>query len=387
MKNSKTLRVGIEASCLLVREKTGMEVYVTQLIRAMERFIRASDRIEFYFYYHLGSPYTDRSLISTLPSQSESFHSRFYAPRYGYRLALPMMVDWDRVHVLHLPVPVSMIYRRWPTIITFHDASWVNLPPDGQAIEGHHAQKLYDRAIAQSKCFIAVSKSAKSDLIRCYALDPEQVHVIHHGVDSIYRYDEHAAESVRHKYGLQKFILHVGGLQYRKNHVRMIQAYQMLHSSRGIPHDLVFVGRKGLGYQQIFDKAASSGLAEKIKFLDYVPEQDLPGFYSAADVFVYPSLHEGFGLPILEAFACGTVVVTSNCSSLPEVGGNAALYVDPYDSYALADTIFQAISDQHARREYTQRGLERVAQFSWEKTAQKTVELYRSLCNKSYDDE
>jgi glycosyltransferase involved in cell wall biosynthesis len=178
--------------------------------------------------------------------------------------------------------------------------------------------------------------------------------------------------NVRHPY-----ILSVGVLQPRKNLPRLVEAYGRI--AKEIPQHLVLVGKEGWAFEALRRRVAQSGVASRIHFTGYVADADLPPLYAAADLFVYPSLYEGFGLPPLEAMACGTPVVTSNTTSLPEVVGSAAVTVEPTDTAALAAAVAEVLSSTEKRAELIERGFARVRQFSWERTARETVGVYESL--------
>jgi glycosyltransferase involved in cell wall biosynthesis len=221
-----------------------------------------------------------------------------------------------------------------------------------------------------------VSESTKRDLVHHYGLSPGKVDVVYNGVDADFRPLPPAQiASFRAKQGLaDRFILFLGTLEPRKNVTGLIEAYARLSPPRP---PLVLVGGKGWLYDTVFARVEALGLSGDVHFVGYVPAEDLPLWYNAATVFVYPSLYEGFGLPPLEAMACGTPVVVSAASSLPEVVGEAGLLVDPERVEALAEAIERMIADSDLREEMRSAGLARAAGFSWEATASGTVRTYR----------
>jgi glycosyltransferase involved in cell wall biosynthesis len=227
---------------------------------------------------------------------------------------------------------------------------------------------------------ITVSHSAGEDAVKYLKIRPEKIHVVHHGVLPIYQpQDESKLEAVRAKYGLpSEYILFVGAVVERKNLRRVLEACATLWArGEGLP--LVVVGPKSARSSGILAAVEGSGLGEHVLFTDYVPESDLPALYAAATVFVYPSLYEGFGIPVIEAMACGTPVITSNVSSLPEVAGEAALRVDPTDSDAIRSALERLLSSQELREELRARGLAQAAKFTWENAARETLEVYRRI--------
>jgi glycosyltransferase involved in cell wall biosynthesis len=174
------------------------------------------------------------------------------------------------------------------------------------------------------------------------------------------------------------FILFVGTLEKRKNIEGLIDAYIIAVREQDVSHDLVVVGRKGWLYEGVFKKVRGAGMQDRIQFIFDARQEELPLIYNLADLFVYPSVYEGFGLPVLEAMACGTAVITSNVSSLPEVAGDAAVLVDPMDSSAIADAISKVLSDKQYKAALSQKGIERAKQFTWERCARKTLDVYRA---------
>ena len=189
-------------------------------------------------------------------------------------------------------------------------------------------------------------------------------------------------EDLKKKYGIKgEYILFVGTLQPRKNIVRLIEAFSRVSRSSLIPNtlSLIIVGKKGWLYEEILEAPKKFDVQGKVKFLDFVPDEDLPAFYKHAVCFVLPSLYEGFGLPILEAMKYGCPVITSNISSLPEAGGDAALYVDPLDVNDITKNLELIIKDSELRKKLIEKGYEQVKKFSWEKTAKETLKVLESI--------
>ncbi|MBM4466901.1 MAG: glycosyltransferase family 4 protein, partial [Chloroflexi bacterium] len=234
---------------------------------------------------------------------------------------------------------------------------------------------------------IAISQSTQRDVVRLLGVPPDKVEVVYCGLDEAFRplaKDQVAA--FRSKRGLpERFILFVGTIEPRKNVTRLIEAFATLRPCDPAtlrPCDpatlkLAIGGAKGWFYEDVFARVEELGLEDKVMFPGYIPASELPLWHNAAELFVYPSLYEGFGLPPLEAMACGTPVVAANTSSLPEVVGQAGLTVDPLDVEGLAEAMRRALGDEALRQEMRERGLQRAKGFSWTKTAQETVQVYR----------
>ena len=230
---------------------------------------------------------------------------------------------------------------------------------------------------------VAISEATRQDIIAYLDIEPERVHVIHGGVGSQFHPidDRVALEEKLSEFGLipDGYLLHVGTLEPRKNLVRLIEAYAQARKARprSLP-PLVLVGAPGWNYRQLFERIEALGLEEHVRYLGRISRDDLPFLYAGAVLFVYPSLYEGFGLPPLEAMACGTPAVVSDISSLPEVVGDAAVLVDPLSVEALTSAMLRLIDSRSARQALKQRGLARAAMFTWERAAQKMLHLYSS---------
>jgi glycosyltransferase involved in cell wall biosynthesis len=244
-----------------------------------------------------------------------------------------------------------------------------------------HLNSWVPRSVARADHVIAVSQSTRRDLIELYRTSPDKVSVLYHGVTADFRpvNDASQLEAVRQKYGLgnQPFILSVGTIQPRKNYQRLIQAFAELPEE----YSLVIVGSKGWDYQLVLNEVVTQGLTHRVHFPGFADDADLPALYSAASLFVYPSLYEGFGLPVLEAMACGTPVVAANRSSLPEVVADAGLLVSPTDVASIAEGMKQVLMDTKLHRSMAEAGLSRAAKFSWTATAQQLMTIYQNWLN------
>ncbi len=237
-------------------------------------------------------------------------------------------------------------------------------------------------ALNTAQMTIAVSQSTRNDLLRFFHVSPDRIAVIQEGVDEHFRPPSHAAiDRVRTAYALpDRYVLYFGSNKPHKNVPHLIEAFAKLGiRDQGTKIGLVIAGHWDRRYPRAKELAERLNLIEKVKFIGPVADADLPALYGGAELFVFPSEYEGFGLPVLEAMACGTPVVCSNRSSLLEVVGDAARVCDPHDVEALAHAIEQVLTDQDARATLRQRSLARAAQFAWEQTAQQTLRVYQSI--------
>ena len=234
-------------------------------------------------------------------------------------------------------------------------------------------------AVKRSDRLITISQDAKNEIISYFGVNPDKISIVYPGFDSSLFKPEPDSEKIRRtlrKYGIEgPYLLYIGTLEPKKNITRLIEAFCRLKKDRGIDHKLVIAGKRAWKDSEIFDKIRRSGCESNIVFTGYVPQGELPTLINGADVFVFPSLHEGFGMPPLEAMACGTPVIVSNTSSLPEVVGDAAVTIDPYSTDAIADAIYRVSSDKDLRAQMRAKGLERARLFSWEKTARQTLQV------------
>jgi glycosyltransferase involved in cell wall biosynthesis len=275
--------------------------------------------------------------------------------------------------VLFIPAHVLPIIHPCRSVVTIHDLGYLYHPRAHRPLDRLYLD-LSTRYNAQAASFIiADSKATKLDLIRCYGTKSKKVVVIYPGYDESKFHsvrDEAAVEAVKARYGIEgDYILFVGTLHPRKNLIRLIEAF----SSLAPRLSLVIAGKKGWLYEEMFYRVKELGLEGRVVFTGFVPEDDLPVLLSGARLFVFPSLYEGFGFPVLEAMACGVPVVCSDSSSLPEVVGDAALKVNPLDVEGLKNAMERVLCDEELSAEMVKRGLERARNFSWERCAEETL--------------
>lgn len=288
----------------------------------------------------------------------------------------PVALRRAGVDLVHAPVNVGPLLRTCPLVVTVHDLSFLLYPETFRP-----AQRLYQSVLARHTArhasrIIAVSQSTRADIVRHFGVPQERITVVHNGVDGAFRpYPAGEVEAFRRERGLpERFLLCVATLEPRKNIVRLLEA---LARVPGAP-PLVLCGGKGWYYETIFAAIERLGLSGRVHMPGYIPAAELPLWYNAASWFIYPSLYEGFGLPALQALACGTPSIVSRASSLPEVVGDAAILVDPLDVEALAETLAHALSDPGLAAALRQAGPERARHFSWTRTAEETVAVYRA---------
>jgi len=268
-----------------------------------------------------------------------------------------------------------------PTVITVHDLSFLRYP-DAFRLPNRLYLSLFTRfSTRRAARVIAVSESTRRDVIALCGVPGERVIVVPNGVTEAFcPADPVTVAEFRRRRGLpDRFILFLGTLEPRKNLVRLLEGYAAWRQASRAPVSLVIAGGKGWFYETIFARVAELGLEDAVVFPGFVPADELPWWYRAAELFVYPSLFEGFGLPVLEAMACGTPAITSNASSLPEVAGDAALLIEPEDVGALTDALARVLSDPQLAAELRVAGPRQARRFSWARTALATTQVYRDV--------
>jgi glycosyltransferase involved in cell wall biosynthesis len=231
-------------------------------------------------------------------------------------------------------------------------------------------------------CIITDSMSTRNDLINYLKIPEEKIKVIPLAPNKNFKFIKNKStirEELELKYNISSpFVLYVGSVELRKNIPMLINSFYKL-LKKGVKSKLVLIGNQGYGFKEILETVQQLGLSKHVIFLGYIPDQDVIKFYNAADLFVFPSLYEGFGLPPLEAMACGSPVITSNTSSLPEVVGDAGIILDPNDCDAFADSMYEILTNDAIKIEMSNKSLKRAELFTWEKTANETWKVYEEF--------
>jgi glycosyltransferase involved in cell wall biosynthesis len=296
------------------------------------------------------------------------------------RMRLPLLADYftGPLDVLHAP-DFALPPTRARTLLTVHDLTFLVYPQGFKPATRRYLQRMVPRSLRRADLVLADSEATRADVQRLLGCPAERVTVIYPGVDARFcPLPASASEPVRARLGLPaEFLLFVSTLEPRKNLVRLLEAFHhYLDRHPASTTRLVIAGRKGWLYEQIFAAVEHWQLTARVQFLDFVADADLPALYNLASVFVYPSLYEGFGLPVAEALACGTPVVTTHAASLPEVAGDAAVLVDAHDSQSIAQGIAQAQAQAERLRAA---GPVHAQRFRWEQAAEELLRCYQSV--------
>lgn len=295
------------------------------------------------------------------------------------RVPLPAELLMGRADVLHGPDFILPPVLRARRVVTIHDLAFLTHPECALPSLAAYLSRVTPRAIQAADRVIAVSQRTADDIVERYHTPREKITVIHLGIDSRFTpiRDEAAIERIRSTYDFkQPTILAVGTIEPRKNYERLIAAFAQARHVMGGPQKLVIAGRKGWLYEGVFAAAEHFHVSDAVRFLDFVPDADLPTLYQAADALAMPSLYEGFGIPAVEAMACGTPVVCAATGALPEVVGDAAIQIAPEDINELAEALVRIVHDSVVRERLIACGLEQAAKYNWEAAARAHLRVY-----------
>ncbi|MGC8839105.1 MAG: glycosyltransferase family 4 protein [Anaerolineae bacterium] len=360
-----------------VHGKAGLGRYAGSLVQALVEARPGA----FALFYNGKAPADALNRLPRVPLRTvrAGYKPWRMAVWWGQVLRVPFNRLVPDATLYHATEHLLMPLRDVPTVLTVHDLIFHLFPEYHKPLNYWYLRWTMPLYVRRADAVIAVSEATRQDLLRLYGVPPEKVRVVYEAAAPHFRpAPPEEVARVRSRYGLPpRFLLTVGTIEPRKNLPRLFQALARLGGAERPP--LVVAGGRGWLYEETFRTVERLGLEDQVAFLGHVPEEDLPALYTAADLFVLPSLYEGFGLPVLEAMSCGTPVVCSRAASLREVAGDAACYMDPHDPEAMARTLREAWEDADLRATLRARGLARAASFSWRRAAEETLALYDAL--------
>lgn len=372
------MRIGIDAR-FYTPQFTGIGRYVYELVHGLLKIDKKNEYVVFLNapYFEEFSPPNARvkKVLADAPHYSLKEQLNFWRTLENEKL--------DLMHFTHFNAP--LLYRR-PSIVTIHDLTLTMFP--GKKMRSLPRRLAYHLTVSsivrRARRVIAVSENTKQDLEKFLHTSAAKISVIYEGVNEAFSpiTEVKILDALRHRYDLTKpYILYTGVWRSHKNLVNLIRAFKILKTRHSFDGHLVLTGKADPWYPEVRETIQSEGLAHDVKLLGLIPEKDLPALYSAATCFAFPSLYEGFGLPILEAFACGTPVCAARSSSLPEVAGEGnALFFDPYDVEDIASQLALLTADTEKsktlREKLRTHGLKRVKDFSWETMCKQTLAEY-----------
>lgn len=370
------MRAGINLH-LLSTTHTGIQHYIRSLVPSL---IAQGAKHQFVLF-------GDSAQLEGLPHDRVEWVSTASPLRSGWRrvvweqLRLPALLPRYEVQVFFSPAFALPLSWKGRGVVVVHDLNFEVSPQTIHPVRRIYLQQITRRSVHNAAAVVAISQATANEVIQRYQVPEQKVRVIPYGLDATFT-PEHASQleaQCRRLYQLpERFLLFVGTLEPRKNLLRLLEGYAIAHREVSLP-PLLLVGAPGWQHHRIQQRACDLGIAERIQFAGYIPREHLPGVYAAATALLYPSLYEGFGLPPLEAMGCGTPVLASNTSAIPEVVGEAGLLVDPYDVQAVAWGILRVATEEGLRQQLIAAGLQRARQFSWEKAAQRTLALLEEV--------
>jgi len=369
------MQIGIDASRAARARHTGTETYAFQLIKALAPLTASRHRLRLYTS-HPPHP----------PDWPEAAHIEtrlIPCPRLWTHLRLALELHQHPPDLLFVPAHVLPFYCPVPALVTVHDLGYRHYPQAHRLFDRLYLEWSTRRHSRVARHIIADSQATKEDLIHYYQADPARISVIHLGRDETLKpiTNPDIIAQTKRQYNISgDYLLYLGTLHPRKNLPRLIDAFHHFSQSNA-NHDLslVIAGKQGWLYAEIFEQVRRLDLTGRIIFPGYVSNQAKPALLSGATAYLFPSLYEGFGLPILEAMACGVPVLTGNRSSLPEVAGQAALMVDPLNTAQIAAGITQLVNDGDLRQRLIRAGYRQIENFSWQKTARQLLDLFEKI--------
>jgi glycosyltransferase involved in cell wall biosynthesis len=311
------------------------------------------------------------------PSRLPTINPRVRIP--WEQLLAPLLLQLARADVFHGVLNVAPLFCPTPSVITIHDLAFLSFPQTFRRLNRSYLTWATRVSARRAARILAVSEFTKQEIVRLLGVPPERIVVTYDACGEHFAPPNPAVlAAFRRRAGLpERFILFVSTLEPRKNVPLLLDAYARIAASTDAP--LIIGGGKGWLYEPIFAKAEALGLGDRVRFAGFIDGADLPLWYAAATVFTLPSRYEGFGMPLLEAMACGTPVVTTTSSSLPEVVGDAGLTVPPTDADALGAALVRVLNDADLRADMRERGLRQAQRFSWRETAERTLAAYQDV--------
>src|SRR6266566_7955976 len=375
------MRIAIDYTAA-IRQRAGIGNYVRRLVDAMLE----QDTSNQYTLLTSGRPTRERPF-----PKAENVHGRsvFIPDRYlniiWYRWRLPLYANYfsGQVDIYHGPdFALPPIGKKLRKVVTVHDLAFLEHPEYAVPSLVNYLKKVVPEAVAAADVVCTVSQEVSRTLVEHFQTPRDRLVVIPNGVSAHFRRitDPVILGATRNKFGLRHpLVLGVGTLEPRKNHIGLVKAFAQAQKKKGGPSMLALAGGKGWLYEETQQLVEELKLEKKVRFLGRVSDLELITLYSLADVFAFPSFVEGFGIPPLEAMACGAPVITSNTSSLPEVAGDVALLVDPHDVKALGHAITRLLEDEQLREELRQKGYQRARQYTWSASASKMLSVYQKL--------
>ncbi len=381
------MNIGIYTLFFTPGQIGGIETYLRQLIAHVGQvdhknqytlFISEHNRHIFTDVVYSNFAKADILLVPANPSRIDRIGRKLkLAPSF-----IAQQLAKHPVDLLHYPgTTIDQLDVKTAAVVTMHDLQHEYFPEFFSKRELVRRKSTYLPSAKKARHIITVSEFTRQSVIQRYNISPEKITAVHHGISPIFKPagDERLVSSIRQKYHLpEQFIFYPANPWPHKNHARLFEAIKLLREQYGFTVHLVLSGVWS-AQTTLIDLIAGYGLAGQVQILDYLPYHELPALYNAAAALVFPSLFEGFGLPVLEAMACGCPVICANTTSLPELASDAAVLVDPIDVAQIAESIYTLLQDCSLQKSLRENGLGQAKKFSWERAARETVNVYESV--------
>lgn len=359
---NRLMLIGIDASRAFIKKRTGIEEYSYQVIKHLRQALE-SEQVVLYVR-------ADQDADLDIPAAWKI--KKLWAPRFWTQGRLSLEMLFHPPDALFVPAHTVPIIHPRMTVVTMHGLEYEFCPAAYAWFERWYMRLSIRFSCRVAPKIIAVSENTRRDLVRTYAVPEEKIRVIHEGYErntefQISNFKSNPNLKIRND---KPYLLFIGRLEERKNIVRIIEAFEILKERYHIPHTLVLAGKPGYGYSRIKDLKSKIEHREDIVELGYVSEEEKWDLLRGADAFLFPTLYEGFGIPVLEAQSVGVPVITSNTSSLPEVGGEGAVYVDPLSAESIAEGASRILSDRAFRDGILEKARRNIGRFSWKACAE-----------------
>lgn len=373
------MKIAIDARGANWYSGTGIGTYTQQIIKYMLKY----DTKNLYYLYWWGANYKELYSKNVNISIASKKHHRFFEEDF-----IPTNIKNKGIEIYHVPqngIGLPAV-KNCINISTIHDLIPYVMP---ETVGKGYLKKFIaqmPQIVQKSDVIITVSEFSKKDIMRIFDVEEDKIMVTHLAADLSFKpLDKEASKKfITDNYGISgDFILYLGGFSPRKNVKSILVAFSRIFHNLPKDYRVLILGPSKDEHTYLMKLCESMGIHDRVYFTGYVPYQDLPHFYNASTLFVYPSLYEGFGLPPLEAMSCKIPVITSNVSSIPEVVGDAAILINPFDTEELKDAMERVLGDDKLRDDLAQKGYERSREFSWDRTAAKTLNIYEEAYSKS----
>lgn len=374
------MKIGIDSRAAYWYRGTGIGTYTYELIYSLSKF--RNDKFLIY------APKDSNSIPYKNENLNYSYINQCSTHIFWKDVNIPLNIGNENIHIFHTPqngigIPLK---KDCKNIITLHDIIPSRMPETVSDCYMNIYRKEIPRLLEKTDGIITVSNFSKNDIIKEFNFPEDKIFVTHLANEHIYKKmnKKNCKNILKAKYSISgDYILYVGGFSPRKNILGLINAYSMYVDQNPKSNiKLLIVGYKGKSYSIYKSRVEELHLSNKVVFTGFIPVEHMPLFYNAAEVLAYPSFYEGFGLPPLEAMSCGIPIIASNATSIPEIIGDAAYYIDPYNIDELFLAIKEVLNNKELRKDLVEKGLNKCSEYTWEKTAEETINAYKALYDK-----